>query len=103
MDVSKLKELDRITEARIADKRLVSAAYAVAQNNEVIFKNAIGYADIENGVPLTYTTPVRLASMTKPITGVALMMMVERGKVSLDDPVSKYIPSFAHMNVAIVD
>ena len=103
MDVSKLKELDRITEARIADKRLVSAAYAVAQNNEVIFKNAIGYADIENGVPLTYTTPVRLASMTKPITGVALMMMVERGKVSLDDNVSKYIPSFAHMNVAIVD
>ena len=103
MDIEKLKELDRITEARIADKRLVSAAYAVAQNNEVIFKNAIGYADIENGVPLTYTTPVRLASMTKPITGVALMMMVERGLISLDDNVSKYIPSFSHMNVAIVD
>ena len=103
MNIEKLKELDKITEQRIADKRLVSAAYAVAYKNEVVFKNAIGYADIENKIPLKSDTIVRLASMTKPITGVAAMIMLERGAFSLDDKVSKFIPSFEHMNVAIVD
>ncbi|MBP5209190.1 MAG: beta-lactamase family protein [Clostridia bacterium] len=103
MNIEKLKELDRLTEQRIADKRLVSAAYAVAYKNEIVFKNAIGYADIENRIPLRSDTIVRLASMTKPITGVATMIMYERGAFSLDDPVSKFIPSFKHMNVAIVD
>lgn len=103
MNIEKLKVLDEITRKRIEDKRLVSAAYAIAYKNETVYSNAIGYADIENRIPLTSSTPVRLASMTKPITGVALMMMVERGAVSLDDNVSKYIPSFKHMNVAITD
>ena len=103
MNIKKLKELDRITEQRIADKRLVSAAYTVAYDNETVFKNAIGYADIENKIPLKSDTVMRLASMTKPITGVAAMIMLERGAFSLDDKVSKYIPSFEHMNVAIVD
>ncbi len=103
MNIEKLKELDRITEQRIADKRLVSAAYAIAYNNEIVYKNAIGYADIENKIPFRSDTPVRLASMTKPITGVAAMIMYERGAFSLDDPVYKFIPSFKNMNVAIVD
>ena len=65
MNIKKLKELDRITEQRIVDKRLVSAAYAVAYDNEIIFKNAIGYADIENKIPLKSDPVMRLASMTK--------------------------------------
>lgn len=103
MNIEKLKELDKITQKRIDDKRLVSAAYAIAYKNEIVYKNAIGYADIENKIPLASDTPVRLASMTKPITGVAAMIMYERGAFSLDDPVYKFIPSFKNMNVAIVD
>ncbi|MBQ1847386.1 MAG: beta-lactamase family protein, partial [Clostridia bacterium] len=79
------------------------ACYAICQNNEKIYENAFGYADIENKIPLGPDTEMRLASMTKPITGVALMKVVEEGRVSLDDKVSKYIPSFKNMNVAIID
>ncbi len=103
MDIEKLKKLDEITKRRIEDKRLVSACYAICQDNEKVYENSIGYADIENKIPLTPDTELRLASMTKPITGVALMKVVEEGKVSLDDKVSKYIPSFKQMNVAIMD
>ena len=103
MNIEKLKKIDEITKKRIEDKRLVSACYAVFQNNEKVYENAFGYADIENKIPLTPDTEMRLASMTKPITGVALMKVVEEGKVSLDDKVSKYIPSFKNMNVAIID
>ena len=103
MNIEKLKKIDEITKKRIEDKRLVSACYAICQDNEKIYENAFGYADIENKIPLTPSTEMRLASMTKPITGVALMKVVEEGKVSLDDKVSKYIPSFKNMNVAIID
>ena len=103
MNIEKLKKIDEITKQRIEDKRLVSACYAICQNNEKIYENAFGYADIENKIPLGPDTEMRLASMTKPITGVALMKVVEEGRVSLDDKVSKYIPSFKNMNVAIID
>ncbi|MBQ3869254.1 MAG: beta-lactamase family protein [Clostridia bacterium] len=103
MNIEKLKKIDEITKQRIEDKRLVSACYAICQNNEKIYENAFGYADIENKIPLGPDTEMRLASMTKPITGVALMKVVEEGRVSLDDKVSKYIPSFKNMNVAIMD
>ncbi len=103
MNIEKLKKIDEITKQRIEDKRLVSACYAICQNNEKIYENAFGYADIENRIPLGPDTEMRLASMTKPITGVALMKVVEEGRVSLDDKVSKYIPSFKNMNVAIID
>ncbi len=103
MNIEKLKKIDEITKQRIEDKRLVSACYAICQNNEKIYENAFGYADIENKIPLGPDTEMRLASMTKPITGVALMKVVEEGRVSLDDKVSKYILSFKNMNVAIMD
>lgn len=103
MNIEKLKKIDEITQKRIADKRLVSACYAVCRDNIKVYENAFGYADIENKIPLRPDTEMRLASMTKPITGVALMKVVEEGKVSLDDKVSKYVPSFKSMNVAIVD
>lgn len=102
MDIGKLKELDRITLKRIEDKRLVFASYAVCHKGEVVYKNAHGFCDIENQKPLKYDTMVRLASMTKPITGVAAMRQVENGAFSLDDKVSKYIPSFKNMNVGIL-
>ncbi|MBQ1848681.1 MAG: serine hydrolase, partial [Clostridia bacterium] len=68
MNIEKLKKIDEITKQRIEDKRLVSACYAICQNNEKIYENAFGYADIENQIPLGPDTEMRLASMTKPIT-----------------------------------
>ena len=71
----------------------------IYQNGEVIFSDTRGYADIEDQVPLNEDSLFRIYSMTKPITGAALMVLVEQGKVSLSDPVEKYIPEFKETKV----
>ncbi|MBP5270460.1 MAG: beta-lactamase family protein, partial [Clostridia bacterium] len=103
MYLSKLKEIDRITERRIGEAKLAGAAYAVAVEGRTVFENALGCADVENRVPFRTDTVVRLASMTKPVTCAAVLMMAERGALSLSDPVSRFIPEFANPNVAITD
>ncbi|MEL6370362.1 MAG: serine hydrolase domain-containing protein [Pseudomonadota bacterium] len=72
----------------------------VNEGRKTIHQSALGMADIENETPMTLDTRFRIASMTKPVTTVALMMLVEEGKVSLDDPVSDYIAGFATTPVA---
>ena len=61
--------------------------------------NAVGKRDIEAGKPMTRDTLFRIASMTKPITAVAAMMLVEEGKIALTDPITKWLPEFADMKV----
>jgi CubicO group peptidase (beta-lactamase class C family) len=67
---------------------------AVAMQNELRWSNGYGLADIENFVPAKAHTVYRLGSISKPITAVAVMQLVERGKLDLDAPVQKYVPSF---------
>ena len=71
-----------------------------ARDGEIVFATTAGHADIERGIPMTLDTRMRIASLTKPITAVAAMSLVEDGLVSLDDPVSKYIPAAAEVRVA---
>lgn len=71
-----------------------------AQDGQPVYGNAWGWADIEGEVPMALDTPMRFASMTKPVTAVAAMMLVEEGKLGLDDPVAKYIPAFAEVEMA---
>jgi CubicO group peptidase (beta-lactamase class C family) len=61
--------------------------------------NALGHRDIEAGKPMTRDTLFRIASMTKPVTSIAAMMLMEEGKLRLDDPISKWAPEFAEMRV----
>jgi CubicO group peptidase (beta-lactamase class C family) len=61
--------------------------------------NALGHRNIETGAPMTRDTLFRIASMTKPVTSVAAMMLMEEGKLRLDDPISKWMPEFADMKV----
>jgi CubicO group peptidase (beta-lactamase class C family) len=71
----------------------------IAVDGEVVFREAVGWKDIEAKEPMTEETLFRIASMTKPITSTAVMMLVEEGRLNLDDPVSRFIPEFAHPNV----
>ncbi len=71
----------------------------IYQNGEIIFSDTRGFSDIEEQVPLNEDSLFRIYSMTKPITGAALMVLVEQGKVSLSDPVEKYIPEFKNTKV----
>ncbi len=82
------------------DSQYISGAVAiVAKNDEVIMEEAFGYSDQEKTRAMKTDDIFRLASMSKPVTSTAIMQLVEQGLINLDDPVSKYIPEFADMEV----
>ena len=71
-----------------------------ARDGEVVYATTAGYADIASRAPMQFDTQFRIASMTKPITAVAAMILVEEGRLGLDDPVAQYIPAAADLRVA---
>jgi CubicO group peptidase (beta-lactamase class C family) len=75
--------------------KLGAVLVAVARRGQIAYLETFGMADLERRVPLAPDAVFRIYSMTKPITAVAVMQLVERGKLSLDDPVSRYVPAFA--------
>lgn len=86
--------------AKLVDKNVVAGAVTlVSEDGELVHLSAIGKADIDANNPMTRDTMFAIASMTKPITATALMILVEEGKVNLDDPVSKYMPEFADVKL----
>ena len=74
---------------------------AVARNGKVAFFESYGYRDREAGIEMTDDSIFRIASMTKAITGVAVMILYEEGHFTLHAPVSKFIPSFKDVRVAV--
>jgi len=97
------ERLSRIGPAmqRYIDAQLVPGTVTlVARRGEVVHFEARGYMDVESQKPMRRDAMFRIASMTKPITSVALMMLYEEGKFQLRDPVSKFIPSFANQMVS---
>ncbi len=71
-----------------------------AHNGTVIYENAVGWANLELKKPMQLDTKMRFASMTKPITAVAALILIENKELSLDDPVSKYIPEYKDLKVS---
>jgi len=67
---------------------------AVAINGKIIYSEAFGYADLEQRVPAWQITKFRIGSVSKPLTSAALMRLVEQGKIDLDAPIQKYVPTF---------
>lgn len=98
------ERLDRIGVAmqRYIDDGLVPGTVTlVARHGKIVHLEARGYRDVENQQPMTADTIFRIASMTKPIASVALMMLYEEGKFQLNDPISKWLPEFSDMQVAV--
>ena len=85
----------------IAAARIPGAVILIQQHGRPVYFESFGVRDVESRRPMTPDTIFRLYSMSKPITSVAAMMLVEEGKLALDDPVAKYIPAFATVNVAV--
>src|SRR5262245_65996688 len=67
---------------------------AVAVKGRLVFSAGEGYADLENLVPATSSTVYDIGSVSKVVTATAVMQLVEQGKVGLEDPIQKYVPSF---------
>src|SRR6266852_1132541 len=98
---TRLKRLsDRINEG-VKNNELPGAVVLIARNGKLVMFDSFGFRDREAKAPMTNDTIFRIASMTKPIVSVAAMMLVEEGKLSLADPVSRYIPAFADTKVAV--
>jgi CubicO group peptidase (beta-lactamase class C family) len=83
----------------MARKFIPGGALLISHHGEVIFREAFGLADVAGNRPFTVDAPCRIASLTKFHTATLLAMLVEEGKLSWDDPVDKYLPSFAHLKV----
>ncbi len=91
--------IDAALEGFIQSKALVGVSALVYEEGREVYFGAFGAADRESGKPMTRDTLVQIFSMTKPITGVAFMMLYEEGKFRLDDPLEKYAPEFAGLRV----
>lgn len=71
----------------------------VVDRDEILYSGAFGLRNVERGEPMRMDTIFRIASMTKPVAATAIMMLVEEGELSLDDPIARYVPSFAKREV----
>jgi CubicO group peptidase (beta-lactamase class C family) len=98
-DLIDKSRIDAALSQIIQSGKLVGVSALVYEGEHETYFGAFGQADREAGKPMTRDTLVQIFSMTKPITGVALMTLYEAGKFDLDEPLSKYLPEFAHMRV----
>ena len=101
MSSERLKRIHESIQRHIDAGEICGAVTVVARRGHVVNFEAHGLMDIESKKPMEKDTIFRLASMTKPITGVAVLMLVEEGKIRLNDPVSKFIPEFHDVKVAM--
>jgi CubicO group peptidase (beta-lactamase class C family) len=99
LDADKLQQAHDAVQTLIDKKEMAGAVVAVARKGKVAMFEAFGESEAGSGRPMKPDAIVRIYSMTKPITSVAAMILVEEGKVGLDDPVSKYLPEFKDRRV----
>jgi CubicO group peptidase (beta-lactamase class C family) len=85
----------------VKNNELPGAVVLIARNGKLVMFDSFGFRDKEAKVAMTNDTIFRIASMTKPIVSVAAIMLMEEGKLTLADPVSRYIPAFADTKVAV--
>ena len=99
---TRLQRIDRFLAQRYVDNgRLPCALLQVARGGQLVHQTVLGKASLESGQPMAEDSLVRIYSMTKPITSVAFMMLVEEGLVALDDPVHRLIPSWRNLGVYV--
>ena len=79
--------------------QIAGAVLVIARGGTIAVLEPVGWMDVEQRLPMRKDTIVRLASMSKPVTSVAAVMLMEEGKLRLGDPVSKYLPAFAQTRV----
>jgi CubicO group peptidase (beta-lactamase class C family) len=91
--------IDSTLKSFIDSSKVAGVSALIFEKNKEVYYNAFGLADREANVPMDRNTITRIFSMTKPVTGVALMTLYDQGKFQLDDPLSKYAPEFANVQV----
>lgn len=95
----RLARIDKVIQQGIDSGWIAGAVGFIARDSKIVYDKAFGYSDLESKSLMNRDNIFRIASQTKAITSIAVMMLFEEGKLLLDDPISKYIPEFAHPNV----
>jgi CubicO group peptidase (beta-lactamase class C family) len=101
LSTERLARINAMMQKRIAAGEISGGVTLVARKGRIAHLEAHGMMDTESRKPMSRDAVFRIASMTKPVAGVAIMMMLEEGKLRLTDPISKYIPQFKDMKVAV--
>jgi Beta-lactamase class C and other penicillin binding proteins len=99
VDTAVKTRIDATLKSFVDSGKTAGISALIYEKGKEVYYNAFGYADREAKIPMDRHTIVRIFSMTKPITGVALMTLYEKGAFQLDEPLSKYCPEFADMKV----
>ncbi len=101
LSTARLQRINEVVQRAIDAKEVSGAVTIVARKGQVAHFEAHGLMDIETSTAMTHDAIFPIASMSKPITGVAILMLVEEGKIRLTDPVSRFIPEFADPQMAV--
>jgi CubicO group peptidase (beta-lactamase class C family) len=99
LSTERISRIDKVMETHVAQQEIAGGVTLLARHGKIAHLGVYGMMDVEAGKPMTSDTIFRIASMTKPITSVAVMMLYEEGHFRLNEPVSKYIPAFKEMRV----
>ena len=99
-DPARLTRLDSALQQSVDSAWIAGAVALVLRDGEVVYERSVGCSDREANRPMSTDAIFRIASQSKALTSVATLMLVEEGRVALGDPVSRWIPSFAHTSVA---
>jgi CubicO group peptidase (beta-lactamase class C family) len=89
-----IRRIEDIIQSEMTQLKIPGLSISIAVDYQLIYAKGFGMADLENSVPATTATVFRTASVAKPITGLAVMQLVENGKLKLDAPIQKYCPAF---------
>jgi CubicO group peptidase (beta-lactamase class C family) len=99
VSAQRLRRIDEAMKRAIDDKRTAGVVTLLTRHGKIVHHNAVGVKDVRKSDPVQKDSIFRIYSMTKPITGAAMMMLYEEGKWRLEDPVSRHIPEFAKLQV----
>ena len=94
-----IQAIDNVINKEIALNHISGANIMISKRGEILYRGSYGLADIENNIPMKDDTIFRMFSMSKMITSVCAMILMERGQIDLFDPVSKYLPGFKNQKV----
>ena len=101
LSTERLQRVHELVERTIAAGDIAGAVTLVARNGQVAYLEAQGVMDLQSKRPMQPDSMFRLASMSKPVAAVAILMLAEEGKVRLNDPVSRFIPAYANLEVGV--
>ena len=103
MSTDRLARIGKRMQEYIDQNKVAGTVTLVARHGKIVNFEALGYSDREKKIPMKKDDIFVLMSMTKPVASTALMMQYEQGKFLLSDPVSKWLPEFAHMKAKVPD